>query len=128
LSVDQLARIEVSGVPASEIMTRAWCGVGLDSSVAVECTLRAVPYFLCGWLDFNGLGYMQQFARFGAGVMLETPDEILFIPQRLTISPKMEFGHDSAKVRRLWQPVDHARLDQIMFRSTPALSPTKCAS
>ena len=111
-------------------MTRAWCGVGLDSSVAVECTLRGVPYFLCGWLDFNGLGYMQQFARFGAGVMLETPDEILSIPQRPTISQEMEFRQDSAsaKIRRIWQPVNHARLDQIMFRPTPALSSTKCAS
>jgi hypothetical protein len=127
LPVEQLVRIEISRVPASEIMTRAWCGVGVDSSVAVECTLRGVPYFLCGWLDFNGLDYMQQFARFGAGVMLEMPDEILSIPQKLMIQQKMEFEQDAAKIRRLWQPADDTRLDEIMFRSIPALSSTKCA-
>jgi hypothetical protein len=125
---EQLARVEISRVPASEIMTRAWCGVGVDSSVAVECTLRGVPYFLCGWLDFNGFGYMTQFARFGAGVMLDTPDQILSIPRRLMIPQKKGFAQDAAKNRRLWQPADDTRLDEIMFRPILALSPTKCAS
>ena len=90
--------------------------------------MRGVPYFLCGWLDFNGLGYMQQFARFGAGMMLETPDEILSIPQRFTGPQKMEFERSDAKLQRLWHPANDARLDEIMFRSTSALTPTRCAS
>jgi hypothetical protein len=123
LPAEQRVHLEVSRAPASEIIARAWCGVGVDSSVAVECTLRGVPYFLCGWLDFNGFGYMEQFARFRAGIMLETPDEILSIPQRLP-----EFERDGSKFQQLSQPGDNARLDDVMFRCAPVLSSTKCAS
>jgi hypothetical protein len=123
LPAEQYAQVEISRVPAPEIMARAWCGIGVDSSVAVECAQRGIPYFLCGWLDFNGFGYMQQFARFGAGILLETPDEILSIPQRLN-----EFKPDPAKIRRLWQPADDARLDEIMFGFSPVFSSNQCAS
>ena len=121
LPAEQRARIEISEAPASEILPRALCGLGLDSSVAVECAQRAIPYFLCGWLDFNGLGYMQHFARFGAGILLQTPEDILTIPQRL-----IEFKTDSS-IRRFWQPVDAKGLDEIMFGTSPVFSPNKRA-
>lgn len=100
----------VSRVPASEIMGRAWCGVGLDSSVAVECTLKRIPFFLCGWLDFSGLGYMQQFARFGAGKVLSCPEEIARIPEMVS-----GYQPDREALAGLWTPGDPSQLDEILF-------------
>jgi hypothetical protein len=99
----------VTGVPPEEVMSRTWCGVTVDSSVAVECALRKIPFFLCGWLDFMGLGYLQQFERFGVGRVLTTPDSIEQIPELVD-------GYGSAPAtERLWHEADPARLDEIMF-------------
>jgi hypothetical protein len=121
LSAEELDRVEVSAAPASEILPHTFLGVGLDSSVAVECAQRGIPYFMCGWLDFNGLGYMRQFARFGAGSVLEKPQDILSIPQRIA-----EFEPASAKIRRLWQVADMASLDQILFGTSEVPAPDIC--
>lgn len=122
LPAELCTRLEISSAPASEIFPRAICGIGLDSSVAVECAQREIPYFLCGWLDFNGFGYMQHFARFGAGTLLETPEGILSIPQRLR-----EFKPDRSMIQQLSQPTADMRLDEIMFGSSRVLTSTKCA-
>jgi hypothetical protein len=78
---------------------------------------------MCGWLDFNGFGYMRQFARFRVGMWLNTPDEILSIPQRLA-----DFVPDRSRIRRFWQPTDQQRLDQLLFGTSGVLTSTKCAS
>jgi hypothetical protein len=122
LPPEQRTRIEVSSAPASEILPRTLCGVGPDSTVCVECAQHSIPYFLCGWLDFNGFGYMQQFARFGAGILLETPDEILSIPQKLA-----DVKSDRSRIQHIWHSVDDAHLDQIIFQPTHLPSFDKCA-
>ena len=123
LPPERRSRFEISCAPASTVMPRTLCGVGPDSTVCVECAQHGIPYFLCGWLDFNGFGYMQQLARFGAGIMLETPDAILAIPKKLS-----GFKLDRSKIQQIWQPVDDKHLDQIIFQSAPVLSFDKCAS
>ena len=123
LSADELERVEISSAPASEVLPRTLLGIGLDSSVAVECVLGGIPYFMCDWLDFNGFEYMRQFARFGVGVLLNTPDEILSLPQRL-----VELKPDRSKIRQLSQPIDERRLDQLLFGASGVLTSTKCAS
>jgi len=117
------ARFEISRTAAASVIPHALCGVGLDSSVAVECAQRGIPYFLCGWLDFSGFGYMQQFAKFGVGIVLDSPDQILTIPQRLK-----EFRPDPSKIKKLWQPADSDRLDEIMFGNNRVFTADKCAS
>ena len=108
---DRLEQVEiVSGVPAEQIIKRAWCGVAVDSSVAVECTLKGVPFFLCGWLDSSGLGYLRQFARFGAGRVLQTPDSIEQIPDMVN-----EYRANPAVLEKLWHEGDPRQLEQIMF-------------
>jgi hypothetical protein len=121
LSADELDRVKVSAAPASEILVHTFLAIGLDSSVAVECTQRGIPYFMCGWLDFNGFGYMRQFARFGAGSVLEKPQDILSIPQRIAA-----FERDGAKIRPLWQAAANAVLDQILF-GTECAHPTSAS-
>jgi hypothetical protein len=122
LSPEKQAFVEVPSAQSADIVARSVCGIGLDSSVAVECTQRAIPYFLCGWLDFNGFGYMQQFARFGAGILLESPDEILTMPQRIE-----QFRPDASALQRLWKSVDDVRLDEIMFGAMQVPRAIKCA-
>jgi hypothetical protein len=123
LSADEFARVEVIRAPVAEILPRTFLGIGLDSSVAVECAQREIPYFMCSWLDFNGFGYMQQFAKFGVGMMLDAPEQILSIPQRLAA-----FTPNGSKIRRIWQATDDQRLDQILFGTSDLLTSTRCAS
>jgi hypothetical protein len=123
LSPEEFDHVEISRAPASEILPRTFLGIGLDSSVAVECAQREIPYFMCGWLDFNGFGYMRQFAEFGVGILLDTPDQILSIPHRL-----VEFTPDRSRIQRFSQPADDLRLDQLLFGTSEALAANKCAS
>lgn len=122
LTADEIDRIDIDSAPASEVLPHTFLGIGLDSSVAVECTQQGIPYFLCSWLDFTGFGYLPQFAKFGAGVVLAKPTEILSIPQRLG-----EFQPDRAKISRLSRTADPERMDQILFGASPVTAPKKCA-
>ena len=123
LSPEEFDLVEISRASASQILPRTFLGIGLDSSVAVECAQREIPYFMCGWLDFNGFGYMRQFAEFGVGILLDTPDQILSIPQRL-----VEFKPDRSRIQRFSQPADDRRLDQLLFGTSEVLAANKCAS
>ena len=55
----------------------------MQSSTALECTALGIPVFLCAWLRDSYSGYVQQYARFGAGHVLESPEQIADIPQLL---------------------------------------------
>jgi hypothetical protein len=111
LSKDPAAEIEIiSRVPVEEVMSRAWCGIAIDSSVAVECALRGIPFFLCGWLDFMGVGYLRQFARFGLAHVLDAPERIEQIPEiadNWRISPEA--------LQRIWHQADPAELELLLF-------------
>ncbi|HYM79314.1 MAG TPA: hypothetical protein VE377_25280 [Candidatus Dormibacteraeota bacterium] len=112
----------VDGTQPEEVMARAWCGVTVDSSVAVECALRKIPFFLCGWLDFTGMGYLQQFARFGVAHVLNTPEEIEQISEMVA-----GYRFDPETLERLWHEADASQLDEIMFGTRQArLAPCVC--
>jgi len=113
----------LSDVPPEEVISRAWCGVTVDSSIAVECALRRVPCFLCGWLDFGGMGYLQEFARFGAGLVLDAPADIERIPRMAA-----EYRPDLTTMQSLWQEADTALLDEVIFGTSPVRLPHPCAS
>jgi peptidoglycan/xylan/chitin deacetylase (PgdA/CDA1 family) len=121
LPKQSLPRVQiVSQTPVEDVMARAWCGIAIDSSVAVECTLRGIPFFLCGWLDFMGLGYLRQFARFGAGQVLDSPEKIDLIPEMVEA-----YKADPAVLQRLWQMADPVELEQILFRSRQSRFPAR---
>jgi hypothetical protein len=54
-----------------------------QSTTALECFDRGIPVFLCRWLREPTCGYHEQFARFGIGKVLQTPNEIADIPRLL---------------------------------------------
>jgi hypothetical protein len=97
----------VTGVLSEELVDRAWFAVTVQSTAAVDCTLRAIPVFLCTWLDYSYYGYLDQFIRFRAGVPLQSPEEIAEIPSVLK-----QFSAPST--RDLWQTISPERLKQLL--------------
>jgi hypothetical protein len=84
LSKEDQKFVNVTDAPLSrEILQKTWCAVTVESTVAFECASVGIPAFLCGWLRHAYAGYAPQFARFGVGRMLETPDDLLRIPEML---------------------------------------------
>jgi hypothetical protein len=118
---DARGHVEIVDGPLEEVMGRAWCGLTVDSSVAVECALSRIPFFLCGWLDFMGMGYLQQYARFGAAEILKSPVEIDQIPQMVA-----NFVPSPETLRNLWCEGEPAKLDEIMF-GAQSVRVTPCA-
>jgi hypothetical protein len=84
LSDEDRKLVNLTDVPLSrEILQKTWCAVSVESTVAFECASAGIPAFLCGWLRHAYSGYAPQYARFGVGRMLETPDDLLRIPELL---------------------------------------------
>jgi hypothetical protein len=76
----------VDGPLSAELLSHAWFGVTVESTTVMDCLLRGVPCFLCGWLTLSSYGYAQQYSRFGIGNLLRAASEIAEIPRRLAQS------------------------------------------
>lgn len=96
----------VGGQLTDELLSDAWFAVTILSTTALDCTMRGVPVFLCGWLDYSNYGYLQQFARFGAGVELRSSAEIPRIPSMLNAVSHRSTGE-------LWKEIDPRQLKQF---------------
>jgi len=84
LSEEDQKLVSVMEAPLSrEIFQKTWCAVTVESTVASECTSVGIPAFLCGWLRHAYSGYAAQYSRFGVARMLESPDDLLRIPETL---------------------------------------------
>jgi hypothetical protein len=75
------ATLLMSGPLTEELLSNAWFGITIHSTVAMECAVRRIPCFLCKWLEFSRYGYVEQFIQFGVGIGLDAPDQIAQIPQ-----------------------------------------------
>ena len=77
--------IEVlSGPPSDELWSNTRFALTAQSSIALGCTARGIPVFLCAWLRDSYSGYVRQYARFGVGQVLESSEQIASIPTLLT--------------------------------------------
>ena len=111
LREDEIKEVRIVSREALEgILANAWCGIGVDSSIAVECALRAVPYFICAWLDCSGFEYGRQLARFGAGKLLGAASGLQSIPEIIAGNTGGGVSNDM-----LCTAVDETRLDEILF-------------
>jgi hypothetical protein len=80
----QAREIEViAGPPTSDLWRKTKFALSVESSTAVECAARGIPVFLCTWLRDSYSGYVQQYAKFGVGCALESPEQIAHIPELL---------------------------------------------
>jgi hypothetical protein len=99
----------VTGPLTEDLLAKAWFGITILSTVAIECAVRGIPCFLCKWLEFWPYGYIEQFIRFGAGVGLNDPSEIQKIPEYLQQNPP------AADIREnCWLPAAASRLRELL--------------
>jgi len=99
----------VQGALTDELLADIWFAVVVESSVAVDCAIRGIPCFLCSWFIAPLVGYGEQFLRYGAARGLDSPQEIVRIPEMLRdfeISPEVQ--------RRLWKPIEARRLEKLL--------------
>ncbi len=86
LPKSEAARIRIlAGVPSAELWRNTRFAMTGQSTVAVECTTRGIPVFLCAWLRDSYTGYVGQYARFGIGRILDSVDQIADIPRLLEL-------------------------------------------
>jgi len=79
-------QIEVlAGPPADQLWNNTRVALTVQSSTALECAGLGIPVFLCSWLRDPWSGYVQQYARFGIGHVLESPEQIAGIPALIEI-------------------------------------------
>ncbi len=73
----------VDGPLTRDLLAPAWFGIAVESTAVMDCVRYGIPCFLCRWLMVTSYGYLDQFAKFGIGEMLESPTDLASIPQRL---------------------------------------------
>ena len=91
-----------------ELVARAWFAVTVESTVVIDCSLLGVPCFLCEWLNYSPYGYTGQYARFGVGRILNSPEQLNEIP-RLVAEPTTPLSEDC-----LLKPMDPEWLRRII--------------
>lgn len=113
LSAEQRGLVDLVHGPLTDaLLADMWFGVTVESSVAVDCTIRGIPCFVCQWFAQPLTGYIDQFVRYGAGFGLASPEEIAGIPERLAgarITEEIRLG--------LWNVIEPARLDGLLQKS-----------
>ena len=70
----------LAGPPSDQLWNNAQVALTAQSSTALECAGLGIPVFLCAWLRDPYSGYVQQYAQFGVGHVLESAEQIAAIP------------------------------------------------
>jgi hypothetical protein len=81
----------ISGPASPELWRNTRFAVTVQSSVALECAALGIPVFLLSWLRDHYSGYVRQYARFGIGHIVDSPEQIANIPRLLaTCNPRSD--------------------------------------
>jgi hypothetical protein len=103
---EQERQIEIiAGPPTSQLWSNTRFAITVQSSTAVECAALDIPVFLCAWLRDPFSGYVPQFARFGVGRVLESPEQIADIPRLLEEEGKNPFQMGATGRTRECEPL-----------------------
>jgi hypothetical protein len=109
LSREDAALVEVVGGPFNpETVAKAWFAITVESSTVIDCSLLSVPCFLCEWFNSSPYGYVRQYARFGVGRILNSPEQLNQLP-RLVAEPAIPLSDDC-----LLKPMDPEWLRRII--------------
>jgi hypothetical protein len=73
----------IAGPPSNQLWQNIRFALTVQSSTAFECAALGIPVFLCAWLRDPYSGYVEQYARFGIGHALQSPQQIAETPQLL---------------------------------------------
>jgi hypothetical protein len=99
----------IAGAPTSELWRNTRIALTVQSTVALQCASLEIPVFLCSWLRDSTSGYVEQFAKFGAGQILTSADELIAIPDLLEKKGK------TVQMRpALWETMDPQRLGELL--------------
>jgi hypothetical protein len=103
MSRSEAAQIRViAGAPSPELWRNTRFALTGQSTIAIDCTLRGIPVFLCAWLRDPFTGYVRQYARFGIGQILNSAEQITDIPRLLEAPPAAPSAKN--KLRQSIQP------------------------
>jgi hypothetical protein len=110
LPKSEAARIHViAGAPCAELWRKTRFALTGQSTVAVDCTTRGIPVFLCAWLRDSYTGYVRQYARFGIGHVLDSAEQIADIPGLLESQSARRPGKN-----KLRQTMDPEKLRELL--------------
>ncbi len=102
--------VDLAHGPLSEdLLRKTWFALTVESSVSVDCAIRGIPCFLCRWFATPLTGYDQQLVRHGAAQSLETPEDVMRIPEMLegfVVTPEVRRG--------LWSPLPPGKLRTLL--------------
>ncbi len=94
LPAEQAAQVDVVEGPfRPQMVAKAWFAVTVESTVVIDCSLLGVPCFLCEWLTSSPYGYTRQYARFGVGRILKSPEQLDELPRMVT-EPAIPLSED----------------------------------
>ena len=111
LPEDQLAEIHwIAGPTTPELWNKTRFAMSVESTIALECATREIPIFLCGWLQNGYGGYIHQYAKFGVGHILNSPNEMQNVPKLLATWKKCEAAADG----KIWQMIVPTELHNLL--------------
>ncbi|HKW16137.1 MAG TPA: hypothetical protein VJO35_01380 [Terriglobales bacterium] len=105
----------IDGPLTDNLLRKVWYAVTVTSTTGVDCAVRGIPVFFCGWLESWPFRYSEQFAKFRVGMRLNTPEEIRKIPELLR---NYEFCDPSS----LRQPIQHGVSHKIFSKDLSRLT------
>ena len=109
----------VDGPLPERLLAQTWFGITGESTTVLDCLVRDIPCFLMGWLRLSPYGYVEQYARFGLGEVVDSIADVPDLPRRLE---KFRFPDAG---RALWKVADVDLLQQWL--GVPAASATSAS-
>ncbi|MBZ5722040.1 MAG: hypothetical protein LAO03_16835 [Acidobacteriia bacterium] len=121
LTKEEECQVDVLGGPLSAaVWQNIRFAMTVQSTVALECAQVGIPVFLCAWLRDPYLGYIDQFARFGVGQVLYSPEDMAKVPGMLETP-----GVGPLAAYNLWQTITPEMLQALLSGTYVAESPIK---
>jgi hypothetical protein len=104
----------IAGPPSQQLWNNTRFALTVQSSTALECAVLGIPVFICAWLRDPYSGYVQQYARFGVGHVLEFSEQIGQIPGLLASHNEKHSQKQSAR-----SAIDSAELMHLFSGTDP---------
>ncbi len=102
----------IAGAPSEQLWVNTRCALTVQSTVALQCASLGIPVFLCHWLRDLTSGYVEQFAKYGVGHILESAEELSEIPRILDEKAR------TVQLRPVvWNTMDPRKLRDLLLRT-----------
>jgi hypothetical protein len=107
----------VDGPFKPQLVAKAWFAITVESTTVIDCSMLGVPCFVCDWLNSSPYGYASQYARFGVGRILNSPEQLKELPHMIT-EPAIPLSTDC-----LLKPMDPEWLRRTIAAGVCAATP-----